>query len=242
MSTEFRGRTAIVTGASRGIGEAVSKALGAVGVRVAMLARSGDALARVAEEISVAGGEAIPSVCDLSRPRQLEGALDGLIARLDGRVDILVNNAAVFLEAAVPDTRLEQWEALVRLNLTAPYLLCRRVLPIMVQQRGGRIVNIASTSGLQGYLHQSAYCATKHGLVGFSRSLAVEAKPHGVRVHVLCPGGVNTTFIAGSLVAKRIEGQAVLEPENIADLVLFLLRQPANVDYPEVVVKRFHTA
>lgn len=242
MSSELDGKTAIISGASRGIGEAVAKALAATGVRVGMLARSRDSLARVAEEISAAGGEAIPLVCDLSRPCDLEQALDELVGRLDGQVDVLVNNAAVFLEAAVPDTSLEQWDALMRVNLTAPFLLCRRVLPIMVRQRGGRIVNIASTSGLQGYLHQAAYCATKHGLIGFSRSLAVEAKPHDVRVHVLCPGGVNTTFIAGSLVAKRIEGQAVLEPENIADLVLFLLRQPANVDYPEVVVKRFHTA
>ena len=152
---------------------------------------------------------------------------------------MLINNAGLFLESAVPDTRLEDWDELMRVNLTAPFLLCRAILPLMQARGTGHIINVSSTSGLKGHLHQAAYCASKHGLVGLSRGLALEAKPHGVHVNVISPGGVDTDFIAGSLVAARIKGQAVLDPGNIADVIAFILRQPENVDFPEVTVQRF---
>ena len=154
-------------------------------------------------------------------------------------MDFLINNAGTFLEKAVPDIQLADWERVLRVNLTAPFLLTREVLPHMIARRQGRIVNIASTASTQGYLHQSAYCASKHGLLGFGRSLAMEAKPHNVHVHTLCPGGVDTDLIKGTYLGERLKGQPMINPEDIAEMVLFLLRQPDNIDLAEVVVRRF---
>ena len=107
-------------------------------------------------------------------------------------MDFLINNAGIFLEKAVTEMKLADWERVMRVNLTAPFLVTREVLPGMIARRQGRIVNISSTSGVQGHLHQSAYCASKHGLLGFARSLAMEVKPHNIHVYNLSPGGVDT--------------------------------------------------
>jgi NAD(P)-dependent dehydrogenase (short-subunit alcohol dehydrogenase family) len=157
---------------------------------------------------------------------------------MGGCVHILVNNAARFLEKPVQEIGVAEFEDLLRTNLVAPMLCTQIVLRHM--PAGGHIVNIASTAALRGYALQSAYCAAKHGLLGFTRSLAEELKPRGIRVSALCPGGVRTEFIAGSEVAARIEGQAILEPGDVADLVRFVLTRPANVDMGEVTLRRFH--
>ncbi|NOY80559.1 MAG: SDR family oxidoreductase [Kiritimatiellaeota bacterium] len=232
--------TALVSGAGRGIGRAIALALAREGMRLALTARSRDQLEQTAARIRAdTGRNALVLPCDLRKPAEIADLAREVSDAFAGCVDVLVNNAGVFFEAPVEETALEQWDAVFEVNLTAPFLLTRAFLPRMKSRRRGWIVNVASTSALSGYLHQAAYCAAKHGLLGFSRSLALECRPRGVRVHAVCPGGVDTDFIAGSHVAERIKGQAVLEPENIADLVVFLLRQPPNVDYPEVVVKRF---
>ena len=224
--SSLRGKTAIVTGASRGIGLAIARALDAEGVRLGLLSRSqppvpGDYVA-----------------CDLADAEGLPGAAAQLIERL-GTVDFLINNAGTFLERAIPEIELADWERVQRVNLTAPFLLTRAVLPHMIARRQGRIVNIASTASTQGYLHQSAYCASKHGLLGFGRSLAMEAKPHNVHVHTLCPGGVDTDLIKGTYLSERLKGQSMINAEDIARMVLFLLQQPENIDLAEVIVRRF---
>ena len=220
------GKSAIVTGASRGIGLAIARALAREGVRLGFLSRSQPNV----------GGEFV--ACDLADLEQIPGAARALVQRL-GTVDFLINNAGTFLEKAVPEMQLADWERVVRVNLTAPFLLTREILPQMIAHRQGRIVNIASTSSAQGYLHQSAYCASKHGLLGFARSLAMEAKPHNIHVHTLCPGGVDTDLIKGTYLGERLKGQPMINPEDIAEMVLFLLKQPENIDLAEVVVRRF---
>ena len=240
MQAFLENKTAVVTGAGRGIGRAIARALAREGARLILAARSRDELESTAEGIRVeTNGDVSVLPCDLGQSTALRAFLREIGALVPEGVDILVNNAGVFLEARVEDTSPEQWEHLFRVNLTAPFLLTRGLLPAMRSRGSGWIINVASTSALSGYVHQAAYCATKHGLLGFTRSLATECRPEGIRVFAVCPGGVDTDFIAGSHVAERIEGQAILEPENIADLVVFLLGQPPNVDYPEVVVKRF---
>ena len=165
----LRAKTAIVTGASRGIGLAIARALAREDVRLGLLSRTQPDV----------GGEFV--TCDLADLERIPGAVRTLVERL-GTVDFLINNAGTFLEKAVPETQLADWERVLHVNLTAPFLLTREVLPHMIARRQGRIVNIASTSSTQGYLHQSAYCASKHGLLGFGRSLAMEAKPNACRV------------------------------------------------------------
>jgi NAD(P)-dependent dehydrogenase (short-subunit alcohol dehydrogenase family) len=224
--SDLRGKTAIVTGASRGIGLAVARVLAREGVRLGLLCRSQPEV----------GGEFIP--CDFADAENFLATARSLIQRL-GTVDFLINNAGIFLEQAVPEIPLADWERVLRVNLTAPFLLTREVLPQMIARRQGRIINIASTAGTQGYLHQSAYCASKHGLLGFGRSLAIEVKPLNIHVHTLCPGGVDTDFIKGTYLGDRLKGQPMIKPEDIAEMVLFLLRQPENIDLAEVIVRRF---
>ena len=138
------GKSAIVTGASRGIGLAIARALAREGLRLGLLCRSQPDV----------GGEF--TACDLADVERIPAAIRSLIDRL-GTVDFLINNAGTFLEKPVPDIQLADWERVQRVNLTAPFLLTRELLPHMIARRQGRIINIASTAGTQGYLHQSAY-------------------------------------------------------------------------------------
>ncbi len=233
------GQRAIVTGASRGIGKAVALALASRGASIALVARSEGQLRDVTRQIDSMPGDGLPMPCDVANADDVEGVVDRC-ADLLGGVDILVNNAGVFLEAPITDIRLDDWEHTLQVNATAPFLFCKHVLPRMIRQKSGKIINISSTSGTQGYMYQAAYCASKHALLGFARCLALEAKPHGIHVHTICPGGVDTDFIAGTYLAKRFEGQTMLRTEDVADLVLFAVMQPVNVDMPEIALRRFH--
>jgi 3-oxoacyl-[acyl-carrier protein] reductase len=225
-SSSLKNKTAIVTGASRGIGLTIAKALARERVRLGLLSRSKPGI----------GGEFV--ACDLADLDKIPGAVQRLIERL-GTVDFLINNAGIFLEKPVPEIQLADWERVLRVNVTAPFLITREVLPQMITRRQGRIINIASTSSSQGYLHQSAYCASKHALLGFARCLAMEVKPHGIHVYNLCPGGVDTDFIKGTYLGDRLKGQPMINPENIAEMVIFLLRQPENIDVSELTIRRF---
>ena len=223
---ELKGKNAIVTGASRGIGLAVARALEREGVRLGFLCRSKPSVS----------GEFIS--CDLANVEQIPVLVRQLMERLE-TVDFLINNAGTFLEKPVAQMELDDWERVQRVNLTAPFLVTREVLPHMLGRQQGRIINIASTASTQGYLHQAAYTASKHGLLGFARSLAIEARPYNVHVHSLCPGGVDTDLIKGTFLGDRLKGQPMIRPEDIAEIVLFLLEQPENIDLPEIVVRRF---
>ena len=215
-SVSLKNKTAIVTGASRGIGLAIAKALAREGVRLGLLSRSKPGI----------GGEFV--ACDLAELDKIPGAVRQLVDRL-GTVDFLINNAGIFLEKPVPEIQLADWERILRVNVTAPFLMTREILPGMIARRQGRIINISSTSGSQGYLHQSAYCASKHALLGFARALAMEVKPHGIHVYNLSPGGVDTDFIKGTYLGERLKGQPMINPKDIAEMAVFLLRQPENV-------------
>jgi len=231
-------QTALVTGAGRGIGRAVSIALAREGVQVALVARSADELETLADEIRQGGGRADVFPADLSEL----ALLPALVAQVNetlGSIDLLVNNAGVFIEKPVMELSVDDWERTQRVNTTAPFILCREILPLMAANKLGRIINVASTSSLQGYLNQSAYCASKHAMLGLSRVLTIEAKPLGVHVNTLCPGGVDTDLIAGTYLASRLEGQPMIRPEDIAEQVLFLMRQPETIDISGIVTRRF---
>jgi len=145
----------------------------------------------------------------------------------------------MFHESALIDQELDSWEEMLRVNLTAPMLICRQVLPLMMAAGGGCIINIASTSAIQGYHYQSAYCASKHGLLGLARCLALEVKQHDIHIHTLCPGGVDTELITGTQLGRRLAGQPLIAPQDIAAAVSFLISQPNNIDISELVIRRF---
>ncbi len=224
---DLRGKTAIVTGASRGIGLAIARALAREGVKLALISRS--------RQPADVRGKFIE--CDLSESEKIPAAISRALKHL-GKLDFLVNNAGIFLEKPVSEISFANWENILRVNLTAPFLLCRETLPHLAARKG-RIVNIVSSAAMQGYLHQSAYSASKHGFLGFARSLAIEARPRGVHICNLCPGGVDTDFIKGTYLGERLKGQPMIQPADIAEMVVFLLRQPENIELPEIPVRRF---
>jgi 3-oxoacyl-[acyl-carrier protein] reductase len=154
-------------------------------------------------------------------------------------LDVLISNAGIFLEKPIAEIKIEEWNRVLRTNLTATFLICQSAFLKMKDQKSGRIIAIASSASTQGFIHQGAYCASKHGLLGFTRCLSIEAKPHNVHVHTICPGGVRTDLLADTYMGERVSQGALIEPDNIAELVLFLIRQPANIDIPEINLKRF---
>lgn len=232
-------KTAVITGASRGIGRAIAETLGKQKMRIALLARSKDKLEEVARRINDSGGEGIVEECDFCDQDSLDSSINRIKEKFK-EINVFVSNAGVFLEKSLTDISLQEWERVMRVNLTTPFLLFKEMLVVMKNQEcGGRIITIASSSSLKGYKDQSAYSSSKHGLLGLTRCLAIEAKPHNIHVNTICPGGVRTDFMKGSYREKFISEGPVIEPEDVADVVLFLLQRRNNIDIPEVIMNRF---
>jgi NAD(P)-dependent dehydrogenase (short-subunit alcohol dehydrogenase family) len=190
------GRVAIVTGGSRGIGRAIAQTLAGAGVRVMIAARTLSDGERVATAIAEAGGTALAIACDVAI------AADGertVAATLDafGRLDLLVNNAGISPGYREPEALTEaEWDAILDTNLKGAWLLCRAAAPSLIAQRSGVIVNIASIAGVMPIALESAYCASKAGLIGLSKALARDWAKHNIRVHALCPGYIATDMNA----------------------------------------------
>lgn len=191
--TDHRNKVALVTGGGRGIGEAVARRLAREGLRVAVLGRSPADLDRVARDVA---GLAVP--CDVTDPAALDAAL-ARVADALGPVDVLVNNAGLADSAPLERTDDAMWSRTMALNLDAPFRLCRALMPSMAKRGWGRVVNVASNAGLRGYAYTSAYCASKHAVVGLTRALAVEFARTGVTVNAVCPGFVDTAMSARSV-------------------------------------------
>ena len=229
MRWELDGGTALVTGAASGLGRAVAGMLGAAGARLCLVDLNEAGAKQALDEIGVPG--AVLSA-DLSDPEQV----DDLLVAVDrgfGPVDILVNNAGipgVGEPKALHETSTAEWLQVMAINLTAPFLLARGVIPGMVQRGGGVIVNIASVAGLGAFPGRSPYIASKAGVVNLTRSIAVEYARKGVRANAVCPGAIDTPMthwrweqpdlLAAAL--SRIPVGRVAEPADIAEAVLFL--------------------
>lgn len=185
-------RTALVTGASQGIGRATALALAHAGCRVGVAARSRDKLELLVAEITAAGGQAQALEVDVTRDDQIRAA----VAQL-GTVDILVNNAGLTRDQLSLRMRREDWDAVLAANLTAAFVACQSVLPGMVRQRWGRIINVASVVGQSGNPGQANYVASKAGLIGLTKSLALEVASRNVTVNAVAPGFIATAMTAG---------------------------------------------
>ncbi len=189
------GKTALVTGASQGIGSEVARVLAGHGAKVVVAARNVEKLEALAGEIRAAGGEALALGLDLAQPETIAGSLDGLPAEFSG-IDVLVNNAGITSDSLLARMDLDSWRRVLDTNLTGAFAVTRALVRGMMKRRGGRIISVSSVVGLMGNVGQANYAASKAGLIGFSKSLARELGGRGITVNVVAPGYVETAMTA----------------------------------------------
>ena len=222
---ELEGRTALVTGGSRGIGLAIGRALATAGARVALLARNGELAAEAAAALPGAGHAGFS--CDVSDGASVQETVQAVESQL-GDVGILVNNAGITRDGLLVRMKDEDWDEVIDINLKGAFLLTRAVAKGMMRRRDGVILNITSVVGLMGNAGQANYAASKAGLLGLTMSVARELAPRGVRVNAIAPGYITTDMTSGMTEAQKeaLQGQIPLgrlgSPEDIAQAVRFL--------------------
>lgn len=226
-------RVAFVTGASRGIGKAIALSQANLGRRVVLASRSEGPLSEVKSLIEESGGDATVRTVDVSDAAALRDAVESVIEEF-GRLDVLVNNAGVTRDGLVMRMTDEDFDAVIRTNLTSAFVACRSAARAMMKHRFGRIVNIGSTSGVVGNPGQANYAASKAGLIGLTKSLARELGGKGVTANVIAPGFIETDMTASlgdAVRSKVIESMAVKRlgtPEDIADAVAYVASDGAG--------------
>ncbi len=235
MTKRLAGKVAIVTGASRGIGRAICVALAQEAATVVLAGRSIQKLQETANQVTQAGGKADIVVTELTEEESIKNLVKTTSEKF-GRLDILVNNAGVTHSAKLEETATEDWQRCIKVNARAPFILCREALPLLSKAETGYIINIASVVGVKGYPLQSAYTSSKHALRGMTISLAEELRGSNIRVHLLCPGGVDTDLVRK--VRPDIKKDELMQPEEIAELVLYLVTHKGNAVIDELHIRR----
>jgi 3-oxoacyl-[acyl-carrier protein] reductase len=229
MTELLKGKVAVVTGASRGIGQATAVTLAQAGAAVVATARTEAELAELAARIERLGGEALAVPADLTQEADVERLKAAALERF-GRVDILVNNAGVGKYGPLASLSAADYDWMMNTNMRASFLCTAAFLPEMLARREGWIVFVASVAGLKGLPHETVYCATKFAQVGFAQALDYETREQGVKVSVVAPGGVHTHFAIG---AGRVEDDprfaGMMEAQDVAEAVLFAVTQPEKV-------------
>jgi NAD(P)-dependent dehydrogenase (short-subunit alcohol dehydrogenase family) len=231
VSIDLSGRAAVVTGASRGIGAEVARALAEAGARVVLAARNVEEIENLAGELISAGHAAVAVPCDVTSPdsvnrlaRESEGAV--------GVVDILVNNAGVAGSSPLKSLELEEWNRILSVNATGTYLCTRAFVGGMVSNGWGRVINVASVAGRSGAAYIAAYAASKHAVIGFTRSVAAEVAARGVTVNAICPGFVETGMTDASV--KRIVDRAGIPAETARQRIVAMNPQGRLIEPEEV--------
>jgi NAD(P)-dependent dehydrogenase (short-subunit alcohol dehydrogenase family) len=227
----LRGKVVIITGGSRGLGAATAQALGVAGAQIVIADLD---LPRAKERVGVLADMHIPSVAlalDVGNEAQVRQLIQTVHQRF-GRIDAVINNAAIDITAPIAELQAAGWERVVRTNLTGPFLMTKYAIQVM--QRGGHIVNIVSTASKRAWPNASAYHATKWGLLGLSHALHAELRPRGIKVSALVAGGMRTPFLLDRF--PDIDPTVLQDPMNVARAIRFILTQPQETVVPEMMV------
>lgn len=235
MGTQLKHKVALVTGASRGIGRAIAISLATESATVVLAARAMDELEKTAAAVKKAGGESVLCPVELASEESIKNLVE-TAAKIRDRLDILINCAGITCAGLLADTPTADWDRCLNINARAPFILCRQAIPWLKKSEAARIVNISSVVGVKGYPNQSVYTASKHALRGFSISLAEELKNDNIRVHVICPGGVDTEMV--DQVRPDIKKEDLISPDEIAQLVLYLVTHTGNAVIDELHIRR----
>lgn len=240
IQVDLSGKTAIVTGASRGIGKAIALCLAGAGAKVACVARSADKLNETVDAIRSAGGEAEAHPCDVSNSEAVTKLVEGL-AETWGGLDIVVNNAGITKDTLIPRMSDEDWDNVIATNLRSVFLFTRAASLVMMRKRSGRIINISSVSGLMGNAGQANYSASKAGVIGLTRTVAQELASRKVTVNAICPGFIASEMTQAmgaaldEFVKTRIPAKRLGEADEVADAVLYLASDSAAYITGEVI-------
>ena len=237
-------RVALVTGASRGIGKAIAQALAQEGVKVALCARNAEAVRKAADEISPGGGRVLGFRADVMNQADVRNLVQAIVGRWGG-IHILVNNAGINARIPIESDDDAGWRAVLESTVLGAYYVTREVLRHMPDKAGGRVINLSSILGRFGVPGYTAYCTAKHGIIGFTRALALEVAGRGITVNAICPGWVETamadrgmaeTAVSMGISKEEFRRQAldavpikrILDPKEIADLAVYLASDAAS--------------
>lgn len=231
--SSLAGKVALVTGSGRGIGKAVALSLARSGCRLVVTARTAAQLEQVQQEIQAIGGDSKTVPADLTRDQDIEKVV-AEIRGAYGAVDFLVNNAGWGKRAPVARLKVEDLDQTLRVNLRAPMLLAKHLLPDMIEKGGGAVINIGSVSGKAGEANGAAYSASKFGLIGFTQSLYEEVREHGIKVAVILPGFVDTPMIPP---VKQLDRSKMIQANDVAQSVLYVLNSPPTSCPVEITIR-----
>ena len=231
--TELKDKVALVTGGARGLGEQIVRVLAESGVAVVI----GDVREELAENLRIdladKGLKASTLIFDVSNPTEVDAAITKIVEQ-HGKIDILINNAAIDNTVSVEELSVEDWDKILSVNLHAPFYLSKRVFPEMRKQGSGAIVNIASTASRRAWENAAPYHASKWGLLGFSHALHTEGRKAGIKVTAVLSGGMRTPFLLDRF--PDIPLDVLQDPRNVAETVKFVLTQPLETVIPEIMV------
>ena len=237
MAGKLAGKVAIITGASAGIGHAAALALAGEGAKLVLTARRKERLDALTAQVRKLGGDAISVVGDAREETVAQQAVE-MATRKFGRLDILINNVGIGNYKNLVDTSLADYDEMMDSNVRSTFLFTRYAVPVMIAQKSGMILMISSMAGKYGFGGEAVYCATKFAQVGFAQALDKELRPHGIKVGVMCPGGVKTEFALGKGRTQEDVSQSnMLDAEDVAGAILLACTQSSGSRIIEIQMR-----
>jgi NADP-dependent 3-hydroxy acid dehydrogenase YdfG len=237
MSNKLKEKTAIITGASSGIGHACARALAGEGARIVLTARRQERLETLKKEVESLGGQAVIVTGDACEESTAIKAVKAATESF-GRLDILINNTGMGIYKKLEDTTAEDYDTMMNTNVRSTFLFARHAVPVMRKQKSGTILMISSMAGVYGFANEAVYCMTKFAQIGFAQALDRELRESGIKVGAICPGGTKTEFALGTGRTKKgVEESGMLDAEDVAGVVLMACTQSAKSRIIEVQMR-----